>query len=238
LIELLNQSSSPYINRFLSADTIVPGYANPQNLNRYGYVRNNPLRYIDPTGHMLDEHDGGGGGYNLPSLNNDDYCSTHPLACGSNNNSNDDIEGYTGPLHSDVQDQLISQGANEDLLSSVTIHVMTEESESKCSSNQLAVTSNNNIYVCTIVANNGDVVYDAHTPTPVLLHELVHVKQFRDNNLGTWIEINISTIKQKILGKRYNPYKESWVEIPGSACQSAYSANSSIPLDSGVCNLK
>ena len=43
---------SPYINRFLSADTIVPGYANPQSLNRYSYVLNNPLRYSDPTGHM------------------------------------------------------------------------------------------------------------------------------------------------------------------------------------------
>jgi GH24 family phage-related lysozyme (muramidase) len=51
LIELFRESSSPYINRFLSADTIVPGYANPQNLNRYSYVKNNPLRYIDPSGH-------------------------------------------------------------------------------------------------------------------------------------------------------------------------------------------
>jgi len=51
---------SPYINRFLSADTIVPGYANPQSLNRYSYVLNNPLRYTDPTGHKYcDDHDGG-----------------------------------------------------------------------------------------------------------------------------------------------------------------------------------
>ena len=42
---------SPKLGRFLSPDTIVPGYANPQNLNRFSYVRNNPLRYIDPTGH-------------------------------------------------------------------------------------------------------------------------------------------------------------------------------------------
>ncbi len=42
---------SPKLGRFLSADTIVPGYANPQNLNRFSYVTNNPLRYIDPTGH-------------------------------------------------------------------------------------------------------------------------------------------------------------------------------------------
>jgi len=42
---------SPKLGRFLSADTIVPSYANPQSLNRFSYVTNNPLRYIDPTGH-------------------------------------------------------------------------------------------------------------------------------------------------------------------------------------------
>jgi hypothetical protein len=29
----------------------VPGYANPQNLNRMSYANNNPLRYTDPSGH-------------------------------------------------------------------------------------------------------------------------------------------------------------------------------------------
>ena len=42
---------SPKLGRFISADTIVPGAANPQAYNRYSYVLNNPLRYIDPTGH-------------------------------------------------------------------------------------------------------------------------------------------------------------------------------------------
>jgi len=41
---------SPKLGRFLSADTIVPNPANPQDLNRYGYARNNPLRYTDPSG--------------------------------------------------------------------------------------------------------------------------------------------------------------------------------------------
>lgn len=45
---------SPRLGRFLSADTIAPGYANPQNLNRYSYVGNNPLRYTDSTGHGVD----------------------------------------------------------------------------------------------------------------------------------------------------------------------------------------
>jgi hypothetical protein len=39
------------IGRFISADTIVPNPTNPQAFNRYSYVLNNPLRYIDPTGH-------------------------------------------------------------------------------------------------------------------------------------------------------------------------------------------
>jgi RHS repeat-associated protein len=42
---------SPKLGRFLSADSIVPGYANPQNLNRMSYANNNSLRYTDLTGH-------------------------------------------------------------------------------------------------------------------------------------------------------------------------------------------
>jgi RHS repeat-associated protein len=51
---------SPYINQFISADSIVPNPTNPQNLNRYSYVINNPLRYTDPTGHFCVEEDGDG----------------------------------------------------------------------------------------------------------------------------------------------------------------------------------
>ncbi|MDY0020137.1 MAG: RHS repeat-associated core domain-containing protein, partial [Anaerolineae bacterium] len=41
----------PALGRFLQADSIVPNPANPQSLNRYSYVLNNPLKYTDPTGH-------------------------------------------------------------------------------------------------------------------------------------------------------------------------------------------
>jgi RHS repeat-associated protein len=43
----------PYLNRFISPDSIIPDPANPQDLNRYSYVRNNPVRYTDPTGHCI-----------------------------------------------------------------------------------------------------------------------------------------------------------------------------------------
>ena len=41
----------PVAGRFLQADTIVSAPGDPQSLNRYSYVRNNPLRYVDPSGH-------------------------------------------------------------------------------------------------------------------------------------------------------------------------------------------
>jgi RHS repeat-associated protein len=45
----------PGLGRFISADPVVPEPGNPQALNRYAYVYNNPLGYIDPTGHFSEE---------------------------------------------------------------------------------------------------------------------------------------------------------------------------------------
>ncbi len=39
------------LGRFVSADSLVPDRKNPQSLNRYSYVYNNPLKYNDPSGH-------------------------------------------------------------------------------------------------------------------------------------------------------------------------------------------
>ncbi len=52
----------PYIYRYLSPDSIVPDPANPQSLNRYSYVLNNPIRYTDSTGHYVDQYGTVGGG--------------------------------------------------------------------------------------------------------------------------------------------------------------------------------
>ena len=42
----------PVLGRFVSADTVVPNPGNPQDLNRYAYVRNNPVLYVDNDGHF------------------------------------------------------------------------------------------------------------------------------------------------------------------------------------------
>jgi RHS repeat-associated protein len=42
------------IGKFISPDSIIPNYFNPQFLNRYSYCLNNPLKYTDSTGHFLD----------------------------------------------------------------------------------------------------------------------------------------------------------------------------------------
>ena len=41
----------PATGRFITPDSIVPNPQDGQDYNRYTYVRNNPIRYNDPTGH-------------------------------------------------------------------------------------------------------------------------------------------------------------------------------------------
>ena len=43
----------PLLGRFISADSIVPEPGNLQAFNRYSYCVNNPLVYVDPSGHLF-----------------------------------------------------------------------------------------------------------------------------------------------------------------------------------------
>jgi len=42
----------PLVGRFLQADTWLGEITRPQSLNRYGYVENDPVNAVDPTGHL------------------------------------------------------------------------------------------------------------------------------------------------------------------------------------------
>ena len=50
LVNMNARIYDPYLGRFLSADPVLPNPYDMQQFNRYSYVVNNPLKYVDPTG--------------------------------------------------------------------------------------------------------------------------------------------------------------------------------------------
>lgn len=45
----------PQLARFITADTVVPDPMSPASFNRYAYVQNDPLNYVDPSGHFWEQ---------------------------------------------------------------------------------------------------------------------------------------------------------------------------------------
>jgi RHS repeat-associated protein len=93
---------SPAISNFSQPDSTIPNFANPQDLNRYSYVSNNPVNFSDPSGHWACIDDqvcgnpgivspppgsgsgGGGGGEGNKSSKKDEkkfYCDLRPENC-------------------------------------------------------------------------------------------------------------------------------------------------------------
>ena len=53
LTNLYPRYYNPNIGRFITADTVIPNEGTElQALNRYSYCANNPIKYVDPTGHQ------------------------------------------------------------------------------------------------------------------------------------------------------------------------------------------
>ena len=44
--------SADVLRGFTQADTLIPDTYDPQALNRYSYVLNNPYKYVDPSGNL------------------------------------------------------------------------------------------------------------------------------------------------------------------------------------------
>jgi RHS repeat-associated protein len=56
LIQMGARWYDPDLGRFTQPDSIVPQPGNPQTLNRYSYVSNNPIKYVDPSGHTQEDY--------------------------------------------------------------------------------------------------------------------------------------------------------------------------------------
>jgi RHS repeat-associated protein len=61
LIHMNGRVQHPGLGRFLSPDPLLGDPANPQTLNRYAYVSNNPLALVDPSGFCEAEAGSDGG---------------------------------------------------------------------------------------------------------------------------------------------------------------------------------
>lgn len=63
LLNMNGRMYDPVIGRVLSPDNFVQDPNNAQNYNRYSYCLNNPLRYTDPSGMLIDKYFDENGNY-------------------------------------------------------------------------------------------------------------------------------------------------------------------------------
>jgi RHS repeat-associated protein len=85
---------SPRLGRFMTADPLGGSMGNPQSLNRYSYVVNNPANFVDPLGlkNIMDYDELQGGGWlfialvSTPARSRRRLCAagltSRPLPCG------------------------------------------------------------------------------------------------------------------------------------------------------------
>ena len=75
LVHMNGRVYDPSIGRFASADPFVQAPFNPQSLNRYSYVINNPLSLTDPTGYEATGDSSGQGAAPTSAAGTDDGSS-------------------------------------------------------------------------------------------------------------------------------------------------------------------
>jgi RHS repeat-associated protein len=267
----------PTIGRFIQPDSIIPSYANPQSLNRFSYVLNNPILLNDPSGHFGKCREGMSGYQCRIRMNKVEQLEAEwraapaPAAApgrgeeegagalGPPNNVRTTLSGpedgigqfnlmpldasantleagYVGPIPESIRIMLIGQGADPDLVNGVTIRIPEEGCYPNC--RKAATTWFNEItYKDAYYYNN------PASPNGILLHELVHVRQFRDG--GNWfaLKLQFGILRENIhewIDPKYSRYANNgyWVEVEGARCGEAWRADSSTALNASPCNLR
>jgi hypothetical protein len=89
----------PSLGRFISADTIVPSPYNPLAHDRYSYSYNNPIKFVDPTGHepqfpMIDGICGAVGSCNQPVIDDASVSFDDSLGGNADDKAKDDDGNY------------------------------------------------------------------------------------------------------------------------------------------------
>jgi RHS repeat-associated protein len=70
-----------FLRKFTQPDSVIPSVYDPQSLNKYSYVKNNPYKYIDPSGNYVESAiDMSLIGYDLTQLSEDPYNAINWLA--------------------------------------------------------------------------------------------------------------------------------------------------------------
>ena len=156
LIQMAARYYDPSLNRFISADTIVPGAGNPQALNRYSFVLGNPLKYTDPSGH--DPCAGGGAEGNEVVLN----CGAGPgsLPGGGSDNASSSSDSPTGTAGSAVASS--GDGLLSNSVSNGDNWVQESQASNTCSfsGDTLVATANGEIPIDAIVIGDHILAYD------------------------------------------------------------------------------
>ena len=217
---------SPKLGRFLSADSIVPNPANPQDLNRYSYVRNNPLRYTDPTGNRPC---GDGEKYDCDGKLNPTTppAPKPPVVIVPNPKPEKDPEQNPDGLPQELIEQLIAVGVSEDFLSTVELKVYDDEPlwAVGCWGPIAARTLGNKITFCS--SEN----FDPNRVNPYLVHELVHVRQWGETE-NMWIKNVLED-----WSSNGNAYEQEAYACGDSIWQS-YNVGKDLPmLNTAPCNL-
>lgn len=205
---------------------------------------NNPIKFLDPTGHRVSCGDGGVGTCGGDTL---EY-----LAWAFENNSIDEAEylrrasavvtrrakldkeiykdsfkpGYQGKLPINILDDLMARGADRDLVDNVTIDIEVN----KCKEGNAAQTWFSHITYCDIE------YFDRENINGLLAHELIHVRQFNEGGIPFAIDYSIRYFILRV--RKMDIYVNLPAEIEARHCQRNFNKNSSISFDSGFCRLK
>ncbi len=108
---------NPMVGRFISPDWIVPGGTNTQAFNRYAYVLNNPLNFIDPSGNAPGAYNG----FNQFTLGSSS--DSFNLGSLTRNSSSDNISLFSGGFGSQ---QLLGSNLGFSASSTDNIQIISE----------------------------------------------------------------------------------------------------------------